>query len=797
MRIATVGFAVIAAFAAVVPAAVRAAPTGGPRVTQSFDADWRFEKGDAPGAETPDFADSSWRTVPVPHDWAIEGAFDAGAPEGGAGAFLPTGIGWYRKRFMLPHSDAGKRVRVEFDGVMANSDVWINGFALGHRPSGYVSFSDDLTGHLRFGGAANVLAVRADDSAQPASRWYAGAGIYRHVRLVVTDPVHLAPDGVYVTTPSVAANAATVRVRSEVVNDSPGGQNITVETTLIAPDGHALPPVASPTLTVAAGAAGVVTQEIAVSRPDLWDLDHPRLYRAVTRVRASNGVRDAVSTAFGIRSARCDAATGFSLNGVNLKLKGVCLHGDMGGLGVAVPLSAWQRRLTALKAVGCNAIRTSHNPPSPEFLDLCDRMGFLVMDEMFDCWTVAKTPYDYHLYFREWSQRDTRDTVRRDRNHPSVVLYSAGNEIHDTPKAALAKSILSGLLTVFHENDPTRPVTMALFRPNASGDYTNGLADMLDVVGQNYREPEILAAHAQKPARKIVGTENGKERAAWLAVRDNAFHSGQFLWTGFDYLGESRRWPAIGSGSGLFDRIGTPHSAGLERQALWSAAPVVHLVRRVAAARAIPSDPGFVALQQRESALADWTPADTSPHTETVEVYSNCAQVDLQLNGKSLGVQPRAADERPRVWKVPFAPGALTALGSDGGAVTARETLRTAGAPAKILLTADRDTLTPTFDDVDYVTATVVDADGVPVPTAADTVTFTLTGPGAIAAVDNGDNAGHESFRGNVRSVFGGRCVAILRATAPTGEIVVRASAPGRADGTLTLHARPVAEENP
>ena len=513
------------------------------RTTISFDSGWRFLKADAPGAERPEFDDASWRKVDVPHDWSIEGPFDRNNPTGGAGAFLPAGVGWYRRHFTLNPALAGQPVFVEFDGVMGNSEVWINGFRLGKRPYGYVSFAYEMTDHLNFGNQDNVLAVKADNSLQPASRWYAGAGIYRHVRLVAQGAVHVERWSTFVTSPQVAEDQATVRVQSTVVNESSAPRTVTVRIAIMGGLG-----TGSDLLTIPAGKSVSFAQEFGVNRPYIWNLDHPELYHASVQVQDEQGATlDTETVSFGIREFHFDAATGFWLNGKNLKIKGVCLHQDGGAVGAAVPLSVWERRLAMLKELGVNAIRTAHNPPAPEFLELCDRMGLLVMDELFDCWTVGKNPYDYHLYFRDWSRQDTEDTVRRDRNHPSVILYSAGNEIRDTPNAELAKGILRGLLDVFHANDPTRPVTQALFRPNASHDYDDGLADMLDVIGQNYREGEILAAHAQKPSRKIIGTENQQGRLAWLALRDNPPFAGQFLWSGIDYLGESRSWPAVAS----------------------------------------------------------------------------------------------------------------------------------------------------------------------------------------------------------------------------------------------------------
>ena len=407
-----------------------------------------------------------------------------------------------------------------------------------------------------------------------------GAGIYRHVRLIETGQVHVGQWATAISTPEVSKDSATVRVRTAVVNESQTATNVRVKATLIDAAGRVVGSAPSAAQTVEAGQQGSFEVASSIAKPDRWDIDHGVLYRAKVEVIADGKVADLDEVKFGVREFHFDADTGFWLNGRNFKVLGVALHGDVGGLGVAAPLGAWEHRLAAMKRMGVNAIRTAHDPPAPEFLDLCDRMGLLVMDEMFDQWTVAKTPYDYHLYFNRWYLTDVRDTVRRDRNHPSVILWSAGNEIHDTPKADLAKSILGPMVEEFHREDPTRPVTQALFRPNVSHDYDDGLADLLDVVGQNYRPNELLAAHAQKPTRKIIGTENTHELSQWLPVRDHPEYSGEFLWAGVDYLGEARSWPFIGSGGGMDDRTDAMKPDALERESWWSAGSVVHVVRR-------------------------------------------------------------------------------------------------------------------------------------------------------------------------------------------------------------------------
>jgi beta-galactosidase len=766
------------------------------RIIMSFDAGWHFLKGDAKGAEAADFDDSKWRTLDLPHDWSIEGPFDAKNPTGGSGGFLPAGVGWYRKPFTLPKEYSGKRVFIEFDGVMANSDVWINGSHLGKRPYGYVSFGYELTGDLHFGnGETNILSVRADNSGQPASRWYTGAGIYRHVRLVVQDPVHIVRWGTYITTPQMTATQAVVRVQSTIVNQSESSREVTLQIAIVSPTGKSVGTVKTKPRSIASGQTADFQEELVVSNPQLWQLDRPDLYHADITIRSAGFVLDTERTPFGIRDAKFLSESGFWLNGKNVKIKGVCLHHDGGAFGAAVPLRVWERRLEQLRLLGVNAIRTAHNPPAPEFLDLCDRMGFLVMDELIDCWTVGKTPFDYHLYFNEWSHVDVRDTVLRDRNHPCIILYSAGNEIHDTPKEELAKRILAGLVPVFHQADPSRPVTQGLFRPNVSHDYDNGLADLLDVIGTNYRDIELLAAHKAKPGRKIIGTEQRHELATWLAARDHAEHAGQFLWSGIDYLGESMRWPTIAAGSGLLDRTGAIKPMAYERQSWWSDRPTVHIVRRTNPAERIPTDPGFAPLGGRSTQFADWTPANTAQHEETVEAYSNCEEVELLLNGKSLGSKPRNADDSPRIWKVLWEAGVLKAIGRNHSAVVAEHELRTAGKPAKIQLEADRAKLTTVWDDVAFITATIVDLNGIPVPNASDLISFKIAGPGVIVATDSGDNSSTESFQASERKAYQGRCTAMVKANAARGIIEVTASAIDMAGNTITIEASPVTKK--
>jgi beta-galactosidase len=424
-------------------------------------------------------------------------------------------------------------------------------------------------------------------------------------------------------------------------------------------------------------------------------------------------------------------------------------------------------------------------------------MGFLVMDEMFDAWTVAKNPYDYHLYFRAWSLRDTADSVQRDRNHPSIILWSAGNEIHDTPHPEIAIPILKSLVDTFHKNDPTRPVTQGLFRPNVSHDYEDGLADLLDVIGQNYREQEILKAHADKPTRAIIGTENTHVKEQWVAMRDHPEYSGQFLWTGVDYLGESGHWPAIGAGGGLLLTTSEPRPRAFERQSWWTETPMVKIARRVAPAQKNPTDPGYEAPNQPTATrltptlLMDWNPVDTTAHTEKVEVYTNADEVELSWNGTSLGTEKRHRDASPIQFQVPYAAGVLKAVARTAGKIVAEDTLRTAGKPTHLALNVAQRAATPIWDDVVFVTATLLDAENTVVPDSTTVIHFATKGPGRIVAVDNGNLLDHESYLAKQRTVYQGSTQAIVRATAGNGSITLTATTEGLPPVSLTLPTAP------
>lgn len=760
---------------------VAKAQSGHSRQTLSFDKGWAFIQRDASGAEKPAFDDSKWKKIDVPHDWSILGTVDHNTASGRGGGFLPSGIGWYRKRFTLDASDATKKISILFDGIMANSDVWINGYHLGKRPYGYISLNYDLTGHLNFGkGKANVLAVKADNTIQPASRYYTGAGIYRHVNLIVTDPLHIQTWGLYITTPKVSAEKAIVHIQTTVVNEAKESKNFSLNPRLIDARGNTVSDkIEASNHMVPAGKTVTIDQDIQVDRPELWEIDKPALYKAVCQVLVGGNVVDDQTSFFGIREAKFDAAQGFLLNGKKVMIKGVCLHHDGGAVGAAVPLRVWERRFQLLKEVGVNGIRTSHNPVAPEFLDLCDRMGFLVMGENLDTWTAKKQHAEngYGQFFNDWWDKDTRDMVLRDRNHPSIVIYSVGNEIHDSLNDSTGFKKYRDLQNLVHQYDPSRPVTMALFRPAISKVYTNGFAAMMDVVGQNYREKELIAAHDAHPDWKVIGTENGHSQQAWLALRDHPFLAGQFLWTGIDYLGEAD-WPSVVNGQGLFDRTGGWRPLTYQRQSWWATQPVVHIVRKQENAGVGP-------------VVADWTPTDFDTYDDArVEVYSNCDEVELFLNGKSLGSKPKPADDSPRDWNVTYEKGTIKAIGKNKGQEVASEELKTAGEPARVILSADKTTIANNWDDVSYVTATIVDANGVPCPIADKLVSFSATGSGLVTATDNGSLANQESMKSRDRHTFNGKCVALIKANAPLGKIVVKATVPGLESGSVTIDVK-------
>jgi beta-galactosidase len=794
------------------------------RTRETFDFDWRFSRGDPSGAELPSFADASWTEVDLPHDWSIEGPYSESEPASGPGGYLPAGIGWYRKRFTVPASDRGRLVTLEFDGVYQNSEVWINGHSLGIRPYGFIPFAYEITPWLRFG-AENIVAVRVDNSRQTNCRWYSGSGIYRHTWLMKTAPLRIAYWGVFASSPQVAADRATVHVETTVANGLDHASSCVIGTALLDAQGNTVVTQESPH-SFAAGESFRFAHDLAVANPRLWSVDHPYLYTVRATLRQGEQVVDLCDTPTGIRSAVFDADRGFLLNGERVKLRGVCLHPEGGCVGAAVPERVWERRLAELRAMGCNAIRTSHNPFAAEFLDLCDRMGFLVMNEAFDEWRVPKGQIKngYHLYFDEWHERDLKNFIRRDRNHPSVVLWSAGNEVPDQSAPDGAETLRS-LLAIFHAEDPTRPVTVACDQiasePLANRVRPEFLAE-LDIVGYNYvdrwRERADLyysLDRAAFPKRRFIGTESvaiggirgeyrdlvaqqGDAAVPWFFHASNLridaeqlwqfidlhdYVSGDFLWTGIDYLGESR-WPMKGAPSGVLDTCGFRKDSFYFYQSQWTAEPMLHL-------------------------FPHWNWKGSEGAVIPVVCYTNCDTVELFLNGKSLGVKgyefPRLGMEgrygnypsRARVvrttadlhlaWDVPCEPGTMRAVGTKDGKVAVVEEISTSGDAAVITLSSDRSRLAADRRDVAHLTVAIQDAQGRIVPTANNEIVFAIEGPLRLIGVDNGDPFSHASFKSTNRSAFHGLCLAVVQTTAQAGQARITASSPGLQPASVVL----------
>jgi beta-galactosidase len=772
------------------------------------DYDWKFILGDPAGAEAPAFNAGGWRTVTLPHDWSIEGKIDPKNPMGGSGGFFPTGVGWYRRSFNAPAAWNGKRVSVEFEGVYMNATVYINGQSLGMHPYGYTSFVHDLTPHLKFSGP-NVLAVRVDQSQQPNTRWYAGSGIYRHVWLHVTDPVHVAQWGVFVTTPEVNAARAKVSVKTRLANDSSAPSTVTVRTILYGPAGAAAGQTDS-TATIKPGDATEVTQEIAVARPVLWAQEIPRLYRAVTRVMSGGKAVDEVTTPFGIRSLEWSVEKGLLLNGKVVKLTGGCVHHDNGPLGVAAFDRAEERRVQILKAAGFNAIRTSHNPPSPAFLDACDRLGMLILDEAFDTWERPKKKFDYNVAFKEWWQRDIESMVLRDRNHPSVVLWSIGNEIGERGEEAgarTAKTVADYLRTL----DRSRPITSALNNvPTWSA--TDPFYAALDIGGYNYNLANHVEDHKRVPSRIMMSTESFLRQTfdCWAQVADNPYIVGDFVWTALDYIGESGigRWdirdagdttraPGMGSDQsypvhtsdcGDIDLCGFRKSISHYRNIVWDRGEKIYLGVRMPEPE---SKRIVVSTWGTWPTYASWTWPGQEGKPLQVEAYSRCEKVRLYLDDKPIGEKPTTrAEQFKATFSVPYAPGVLKAVGLQDGKPVVETVLRTAGKAVQVRLTADRTALRANGEDLSYVTVEAVDSAGLPDPNADHQISFTIGGAGVIAGVGNGDIASEEMYQGNQRKLFHGKALVIVRAARTAGAIQLTASGPGLKSAVVRIQAQ-------
>jgi beta-galactosidase len=808
--------------------------SGADRVTTtretSFDSGWRFLRADATGAENAGFNDSAWRTIDLPHDWSLEdlpltatngpsavlpvtpaatnspatgggrgrarvnfavvGPFSPESPGGTATGYTLGGTGWYRKHFTLDKLTLGKHVTIEFDGVYMDSDVWLNGHHLGNHPYGYTAFAYDLTDFLNPPGQENVIAVRVRNEGRN-SRWYSGSGIYRHVVLQVTDPLRVGQWGVSVTTPQVTKQKASVIVKTTLENA--GKSEITAATLrikLLGPNGKTLQ-TGETNIQVAAGGQVEIPTAFDIKSPSLWSLDAPQLCQAEVTVLVGGKVVDATTTTFGIREIKFSVENGFTLNGVSLKLLGACLHHDNGPLGSEAIDRAEERRVELMKANGYNAIRTSHNPPSPAFLDACDRLGVLVLDEAFDCWESGKNSDDYSRYFRAWWQRDLDSMILRDRNHPCVILWSIGNEIPQRDSAR-GYVIAKELSDEVHRLDPTRPVTEAM----TSG-ATETAFSFLDVGGYNYQEGRYGGDHQRFPNRIMAGTESYPRSTAnvWHLVEGDPWVIGDFVWTGMDYIGEAGLGAARLDGEpgvyfdaycGDLDICGFKKAPSYYRDVVWGRSELEVLVHR-------PIPPGRserVAGWGWPDELTSWTWPGNENQQLQVNVYSQCDTVRLELNGKEIATKQINGSRLTARFDVPYAAGELKAVGLKNGKIVATKSLRTVGPAKNVRLTVDRATIRADRNDLAYVTVEITDAAGNVLPDATNMVHFKLTGPGELAAVGSGAPNVMESFRQPQHTTWHGRALAILRPLGSTGKLTLRAEADGLSSGEVTVRIK-------
>lgn len=760
---------------------------------QLWNTGWHFHAGEAPGAEADVYSDASWRSVVLPHDWSIEGKIDAAATSEGGGGFFPTGIGWYRNNFVLGDEWRGRHVEILFEGVYRNSEVWLNGVSLGRRPNGYVGYRYELTPHLRIG-ARNTLAVRVDNSTQPNSRYYTGSGIYRSVWMESSGLVHVAPQGVEVRTLSVGENSAQLAVETAVRNRTPDPARVEIVTELWDRTGRPVT-VAMQQGVVPADGELILSGELALANPRLWGPEQPELYRARTKVLMAGRVVDETETGFGVRTVRVSAERGFELNGRPLKLFGGNVHHDNGPLGAAAFDRTEERKVELVKRAGFNAIRTSHNPPSRAFLEACDRLGMLVVVEFFDGWAKAKVKQDYSVDFNEWAQRDLEAAVRRDRNHPSVVMWSIGNEMYERGGASglqLAKELSAAV----RQLDPTRPVSAGLNGLGKTAPWSNldPLFATLDVAGYNYEMAQEPADHERVPSRVIMSAESYIHDvfASWASVQDKPHVIGDFVWSALDYLGEAgigrvfpegetvrKHWegnhfPWHGAACGDLDLIGRRRPVSHYRNIVWDRGEKLY------AAVMVPP------LTGKTWQLSPWATPPMEAHWNwsgyerrdlTVEVYSRHDAVRVELNGVAIGEKPTTqAEQFKATFAVPYAPGELVAIGLRGGHEVERFLLRTAGKAAAVALRVDRPWVQPDGQDLVFVEVEAVDANGAWQPEAEVAVKFAVEGPASIVAVGSADLTSEETYQANPRKLARGRGLVVLRTTEEAGTITLTAT---------------------
>jgi beta-galactosidase len=780
------------------------------RENLNFNASWKFVRSDSPDFKLSEFADTTWRVLDLPHDWSIEGKFAENNPSGVGGGALPGGVGWYRKTFSLPEADSLKRIYITFDGIYQNSEVYINGIFLGKRPNGYISFQYDLTPFLQYGeNRRNVIAVRVDNSDQPNSRWYSGSGIYRNVWLLKTNPIHIDLWGTHITTPKVTQDTAEVKLSITISNKTSSREKLQVETRIL---DHRNKIIAKKQteFEVAYNSIQEVEQLLVVTSPALWSIENPYLYKVWNCVKLKKKIIDITETTFGIRYFNYDPENGFSLNGKPTKILGVCNHHDLGALGSAVHLRAMERQLEILKEMGCNGIRTSHNPASPELLDLCDKMGFIVMNETFDCWKKSKVKSDYSKNWDEWHVRDLTDHLLRDRNHPCLFSWSIGNEVleqFDSTGIEIARE-LAGIVKKYA---PGIPVTSACNFPEPQNSVIQSGA--LDLIGINYHNETFEQFPKKFKGKKFIGAETNSSLSTrgsydmpsdsvrvwpsqwdlplldgnpdfscssydncrapwgstqtdtWRLIKKHDYLSGLYVWTGFDYLGEPTpyAWPARSSYFGIIDLAGFPKDAYYLYQSEWTNRPVLHV---------------FPHWNWKTGQDIDlWA-------------YTNFKDVELFINGKSQGTKSKQGEELYLIWRVKYEPGTVEAIGKNTNGETRRIVIKTAGEPYRIELQADRDVINADGSDLSFVTATVMDRDSNVVPNAVNLIRFEAGDLLTIAAVDNGNQVSHEPFIADHRQAFNGKCLAILQSKKLRGPTWIKATSSGLSSSILDITIR-------
>jgi beta-galactosidase len=771
---------------------------------QNLTRNWRFHLSKAHASRWDKDDDNQWRVLDLPHDWSIELPRDPQNISGTSGGFFPMGHGWYHKTLTLDESWQGKKVFVEFEGVYMNASVWLNHHCLGRHPYGYTSFYFDLTPYIDWSGK-NTLKVYVDNTHQLNSRWYSGSGIYRPVWLMIADLVHVAHWGVYITTLEISDASATVNIRTKVENESNAEQAVTLQTHIIAPDGKEIGTLKASSI-IGNGTNHEFHSEFQVTDPQLWSLDTPHLYQAKTKVLINGIITDKETTNFGIRSIEFSAEKGFLLNGESVLLKGGCVHHDNGILGAASYPRSEERKVELHKASGYNAIRCAHNPPSPSFLDACDRLGVLVIDEAFDCWRDGKNSGDYHVTFDDWWQRDLDAMLYRDRNHPSIILWSIGNEVTERDSYGEGCEISRMLAEYVRKVDHTRPVTAAICSSwrGDPWDIMDPVFATIDVCGYNYAWDQHRPDHERLPDRIMMGTESYPLEAFenWQTVEEIPAVIGDFVWTSLDYLGETGigrvytseedgdslgAYPWHQANCGDLDLCGFKRPQSYYRDLLWHNDPHITIVVHPP----FPKDDTLnVTLWGWPDVWPNWNWSGREGQMLIVEIYANCEEIELFLDDQSMGRKPCSSDQKFRAeFEVVYAPGKLRAVGYAGGEAVAEQTLATAGDPIQIKLSADCKEIQADGFDLCYITVEVRDAEGHVHPTADNNIYFAINGPGKILAVGNSNPVSEEMYIGNQRRVFRGRALVALKSTHESGEIKLFAQADGLEGAEISIRS--------